>query len=502
MAFPTPLDINDLFTPAASGVSTDGTPPAADSWLGQMLSVAATLGLSTTSWQTGGMVRTILALAAIGLNQGDIAVSNMAQGGFLVYASNVTTDPSVTPGADPGPLDFVAFSEFGLLRNPATFATGSLTLTNANASPYTYAAGAFHVSNPTTGATYHNVDAITIAASTTTSITIAADIAGSSGTSGVGTITNLVTSLPGVTASNPGQLVGSPAQSNASLVQACQAKQAARSPDGPSGAYVYFALQAAALLAKQTLLNGDAIVVPLVTRAKVNTSAGSGAVTTIVASADGAISGATNLTVTAATNASPVAITTSTNHGLSTGDVVSVSGVRGNGGANVTTTITVTGPTTFTLDGSSGTGTYVSGGVVEGGFLGQIDKIIQANVVPNGVLATTQSASSNTAAVVVDVWVPSSYASSITATIQNSLLQFFSDPNTAPIGGVTDPGGAYSNVILLDAVIARVFAAASSGGATYVQQAKVTIGGVASDYSLSTNDVFVPSGITVNVHPI
>lgn len=500
-AFNTPLSIDDLFTPAPSGVDPNNptTPPADGSWMARLLQDTIDQGLSTTSWQSGGMMRTLMSLASVGLAQGDTAVSKMAQGGFLVYASNVTTDPSVVPGSGPGPLDFVAWSEFGLLRDPATFATGSLQATNANATPYSYAAGALHVSNPTTGATYHNVDAVTIAASTTTTFTIAADVAGSSGTSAAGAITNLTTSIPGVTITNPGQLVGSPAQSNASLVQACQAKQAARSPDGPVGAYVFFALEAAKILASETLLNGDPIVIPLVTQAKVITSAGSGRVRLVVRDADGGIDGVTNLTVTGATNASPVEITTSINHGLSTGDIATVSGVRGNGGANVTSTIIVTAANKFTLDHSVGTAAYVSGGVVEGGFLGQIDRVIQANTVPNGVFAGTESASTNTAPIVVDVWVPSNYASTITSTVSQSLINYFAN---APIGGFTDPGGAYTNVILLDAVIARVFASAAVGGATYVQQALVTINGVAANYSLSALDVFVPNPITVNVHPI
>lgn len=499
--FPTPLDITDLFTPAPSGVdpTNPNAVPDSSTWLGQMLAIAQSLGLSTTSWQSGGMVRTLLSIAATALAQGDTVVSDFAQGGFLVYASNVTTDPSVTPGVNPGPLDFVAFSEYGLLRTPATFATGTLNVTNTNASPYTYAAGQYHVSNPTTGATYHNVDAITIAASSTTAITIAADIVGSSGTSGAGTITNPTTSLPGVTITNPGQLVGSPAQSNASLVLACQAKQAARSPNGPPGAYVYFARQAATLLAAQKDLNGDPIVVPNVTRAQVVTGLASGIGSLVVASANGAIAGTTNLTVTGATNATPVAITTSTNHGMSTGDIATVSGVRGNGGANVTSTVTVTGLNTFTLDHSVGTGAYISGGVVEAGFLGEIDRIIQANCVPQAILASTISATPNSAAVVVDVWVPSAQASSVTALIQAALIAYFAN---TPIGGFTDPGGAYANVILLDAVINQVFAAASTGSITYAQQAKVTLGGVADDYSMSTYDVFVPNPITVNVHPI
>ena len=495
MPFPTPLTIDDLFTPAPSGVGVQN--PPADSWLAQLIQIAKDLGLSTTSWFSGSMIRTMMAITATGLAKGDTRVSLMAQGGFLLFASAVTTDPSVTPGAKPGPLDIVAWSEFNVLRTPAVYATGPLTITNSTASTFNYAAGAFHCS-ASGGKTYHNVDAISIAPGTAT-ITVAADIAGTSGTTGANTITQLVTSINGVTITNPGQLIGAPAQSNAQLVLTCQAKQAARSPDGAVGAYVYFALQASAILADETLLNGDPIVVPLITRAQDYTNPGTGLVTTVIASENGAVPGVTNLAVTGATNATPVEITTATAHGLSTGDVVTVSGVRGNGGANVTSTIVVTGANTFTLDNSVGTAAYVSGGVVEGGALGQIDRVIQGNCVSQGVDATTVSATPNTAAVVVDVWLPASFAASAPATIQSSLTLFFSD---APIGGYTDPGGAYTNVILLDAVIARVFASAAQGGATYLQQAKVTIGGVAADYSLGTYDVFVPNPITVNTHVV
>ncbi len=65
--------------------------------------------------------------------------------------------------------------------------------------------------------------------------------------------------------------------------------------------------------------------------------------------------------VTNATNATPVVIT-SANHGLTTGTFVTVSGVTGNTGANVTTTITKVDANTFSLDGSTGNGAYVSGG--------------------------------------------------------------------------------------------------------------------------------------------
>jgi hypothetical protein len=65
--------------------------------------------------------------------------------------------------------------------------------------------------------------------------------------------------------------------------------------------------------------------------------------------------------VEGASNASPIEIT-SEDHGLQTGDRVTISGVLGNTAANGTFTITRTGADTYTLDGSTGNGSYVSGG--------------------------------------------------------------------------------------------------------------------------------------------
>jgi hypothetical protein len=68
------------------------------------------------------------------------------------------------------------------------------------------------------------------------------------------------------------------------------------------------------------------------------------------------------LTVSAATNAAPVAVTTSTAHGLYSGDTVSIDGVLGNTAANGVWKIIVTSTTAFTLTGSTGNGAYTSGG--------------------------------------------------------------------------------------------------------------------------------------------
>lgn len=66
--------------------------------------------------------------------------------------------------------------------------------------------------------------------------------------------------------------------------------------------------------------------------------------------------------ITAATNAGPIVITSNA-HGLTTGDQVIVSQVRGNPAANGLWTITVVDANRFSLNSSSGDGTYGGGGV-------------------------------------------------------------------------------------------------------------------------------------------
>ncbi|MEM5404426.1 neuraminidase-like domain-containing protein [Paraburkholderia unamae] len=76
-----------------------------------------------------------------------------------------------------------------------------------------------------------------------------------------------------------------------------------------------------------------------------------------------AIGGPTIL-VAGATNASPIAISTTVPHGLQSGAQVEIDLVEGNTAANGTWTITVTSPTAFTLDGSQGNAAWTAGGVV------------------------------------------------------------------------------------------------------------------------------------------
>lgn len=77
-----------------------------------------------------------------------------------------------------------------------------------------------------------------------------------------------------------------------------------------------------------------------------------------------------------ASNTSPIQITTTVPHGLSTGDIVRVEGTVGNTGCIATWEITVVGAQDFLLNFSAGDGNWVSGGTWTAG----VDSITYSNV--------------------------------------------------------------------------------------------------------------------------
>lgn len=70
------------------------------------------------------------------------------------------------------------------------------------------------------------------------------------------------------------------------------------------------------------------------------------------------------LTVSAASNTTPIQLATPIPHGLATGDALLVKGIQGNVAANGWWTITRVSETKFTLDGSAGSGDYSGGGSI------------------------------------------------------------------------------------------------------------------------------------------
>lgn len=73
-------------------------------------------------------------------------------------------------------------------------------------------------------------------------------------------------------------------------------------------------------------------------------------------------------TITTASNTNPITITTSTNHSLTTGQTITISGVTGNSAANGTFTITNTGANTFTIP-VAGTGAGTGGTAVANSYI-------------------------------------------------------------------------------------------------------------------------------------
>ena len=518
-----PIPIDQLFTPATRA-----------QWLATLIKNAGTLGLATTSWQSGGEALTITQLCSNMFGVGDAVVSGLAQAGLLDYAatgtvtyqtpdgvtvtSPVTPDPS-DPAQNPtgalGWLDALANSVYNVQRIGAVAASGSIAIANASANTYgPYSAGAYHISNPLTAATYSNASDLTIApgtfvgggisaASNTTPIqlttnsahglatgqvvlvagvlgnlaangiwvvtvvnatqftingssgtgsytsggtvllcqtaTFNADIAGPGGSNGPGQINQAVTSAQGVSVSNPGSFVGDQWESNIALAKRCREKIQSLSPGGPKGAYEYFAKASILLYTKPPIILSAAI-----TRVLKIALSTTGVVSVVVANAAGPVSGCAQLAVTGATFATPIQITTTTPHGLSTGNPAIVAGVLGNTSANGEWVVTVTGASTFTLNGSVGNAAYTGGGYVEGGDLGLVDKIIQDNAVPDSVTEVTVSANEWDVAIVATVQVPQAQVAAYTAAVQTGLALYFA---AIPIGGATPGTLQYNDII-------------------------------------------------------
>ncbi len=128
-------------------------------------------------------------------------------------------------------------------------------------------------------------------------------------------------------------------------------------------------------------------------------------------------------TVTNATNAMPIVVTTGAAHGLSSGATVSISGVGGNASANGLFTITVLSPTTFALDGSTGTAAYTSGGTWSSGVAsltyGNVAVPQEAKVVRRQILRNTDGEATT---FYVDIDTTDLTSTSFTTTTSDSIL--------------------------------------------------------------------------------
>lgn len=189
-----------------------------------LLNVATALGLPATSWQDGGVARTMLAVMARTLSTLQTINAEARKGGLvgLAYGDWLTD---------------LAQRNYNVFRNPATRASGIVNLVNSTPNAINVAAGELVVSNPLTGKTYTSTQAYTSAGSDSVGVTFAADGLGSSYTSQAGQVSQVVTSLIGVTCTNPMALTGADAETDAALVERIAISFAPLSPLGAKDVY-------------------------------------------------------------------------------------------------------------------------------------------------------------------------------------------------------------------------------------------------------------------------
>ena len=251
-----PFALDDLTTPV--------TRAEVEASIYQVFSV---LGVSTTSWKSGAVVRTMIAAVSIVLSAFSVLQAKIARAGFLELSTGDW-------------LTIVAHYAYGIDRILATFATGQVRLTNSGGGVYSGDPDDLIFANSSTGKTYRNTAAFSIDALGTVTLDIQASEQGSASSSAPGTIDTLLTPLLGVTCSNLLPVLGRDAEDDSSLRARCSEQLGALSPFGPWDAY-------ASAVHNATHADGTSLGI---TRFR-NVKDGSGNVYTYLATASGGVTG-------------------------------------------------------------------------------------------------------------------------------------------------------------------------------------------------------------------
>lgn len=418
-----------------------------------LLGIASSLGLPTTAWGSGAWVRLIIDAASVKLSDASKVIPAITSGGFLDLAAKVT------PEGGPGWLDLLC-AGYGVPRIGSKYAQTDLVLTCSGASGATFQPGGLHFANGKN--TYTNTAPVTIVANGIVLCPVIADVAGASSTAGSGAINALVTSLVGVTCSNPVAALGADAERNVDLVRRTRAKFQSLSDKGPGGAYDYSARTINDI--DQVQVSSGPLTQPALPVTRTNQVTIAGKVTTYVASDAGAYltppnyTNQTSLAIVSSTNASPIEVTI-TGHPYATGDTIQIKDHTVNTNANGSWPIVVTGANTFTLDGSTGNGVGgATGSAYRYSDLDLIDKSVQANARPGAVIAETLSATPAILAIVGTIKVTGAMSSlsdtQITSVADDAV---FALAKSVPIGGVGS-----TTLVELETIRGTVFA--SLGG--------------------------------------
>lgn len=279
--------------PPASGASvgTSVTFVAGPAGAGTSFVVGDTYSLSLSvptfpvdSWQAGSVARTLIEIDAQAIASLSNTVKTIAEGGFLDRAK--------------GPwLDLLVSNFYDLTRNVAVVARGPVTLTDAQSSgPHTIVPGDLWFAS-SNGLRYTNVTGGTLPKGGTLAVTVQAEAGGAAYNVAVGTITTMITPLPGVTATNPtsGNGVwqttsGTDEESDAAYSTRAKARWAALGSGATAEAYALWAATASAEVTRTTV--GPDPLVP-------------GQVLVYIAGASGAFPGGSTVPATVQANIDP-----------------------------------------------------------------------------------------------------------------------------------------------------------------------------------------------------
>jgi len=187
-------------------------------------------GVPANNWRPGGVFSTLLTVFCWLFASCSSVVTALINGLFLGTSSG-------------GWLTALAYYVYGVTRQAATYGTATYTLTNTAGGVYSMAPGQFVCQCGLNGNLFTNQSSFSLGAGTPASptvvtITIVAQQLGSLGGAPAGAITTIVSTMVGVTGTNPVACLGLDEWSDAKVVAACYAALAARSQKGPSGAYL------------------------------------------------------------------------------------------------------------------------------------------------------------------------------------------------------------------------------------------------------------------------
>jgi len=245
------------------------TPLSVDEVRASLYSVVGSLGVDTTNWKPGAVVRTLFAATAICVAAGSQLTSKIARMGVA----------SLSEGDW---LTLVARYQRNVERITAGFASGTVLVSNSGGGVYDFDPDELVVRNTTTKKTYVNTSVVHVGSlESNVAVAIRAVESGSASSAFAGEIVEFETPQPGLTVINLAALAGLDAESDPALLVRYDEKLGSLSPGGAADAYNFIAKSA-------VRFDGTSIGV---TRTRAVNDAGYGTVTIYCATDSGAVPG-------------------------------------------------------------------------------------------------------------------------------------------------------------------------------------------------------------------